>query len=79
MIDTQTERHLTRNVGRVPKPTHMEAYEVKMADNRYYLVVAASWNEAARAAGSPDDQATQMTRLTGEESNMPVLLLASEL
>ncbi len=57
----------------------MEAYEVKTASNRYYLVVAPSWNEAARVAGGIDDAAVEITRITGPEPNHPVLLFAAEL
>lgn len=60
--------------------SNLEAYEVKTADNRYYIVIAASWNEAARVASMPENgAATEITRLTGGEVRFPTLLIAGEL
>ena len=56
----------------------MEAYEVKTSDG-HYLVIASSWNEAARAADHPDTKVIQITRMTGSEANFPILLIANEL
>jgi hypothetical protein len=52
----------------------MEAYQVQTSDQRWYIVIANSWNEAARVAGSSENEAIEITRLTGPENNLPTLI-----